>query len=264
MARRRAIADVHRAGRRPRVKCRTFPTELELASALARVLVDTIRRLPGVVMGLPTGRTPLALYAELIRITRDEDVDWSDVKTFNLDEFVSLGARDPGSYHTFMQERLFAHVNLRPEHIGFLNGRADDLDAECERYERAIRAAGGIDVLVLGIGANGHIGFNEPAEELIAHTHRVSLVEPTRAANALWFGGNVSRVPREALTMGLSTILAARSIVLIATGEAKEEAVSAMLYGNVTTRVPASFLQLHAQVSVMLDEPAANASQRDH
>jgi glucosamine-6-phosphate deaminase len=241
------------------VKCRKFATETELAAALARMLADTIGRLPGAVIGLPTGRTPLALYAELIRLTRDEQVDWSDVRTFNLDEFVGLGAGDPGSYRTFMQERLFAHVNIRPEHIGFLNGRATDLAIECERFERAVRDAGGMDVLVLGIGANGHIGFNEPADHLSAHTHRVSLVEPTRAANALWFGGDMSRVPREALTMGMATILAARAIVLIATGEAKEEAVTAMLYGNVTTRVPASFLQLHPRVTVMLDETAAAA-----
>lgn len=241
------------------MKCRQFPTETELAAALARMLVDTMAQLPEVVIGLPTGRTPLALYSELIRLTRQEEVDWADVRTFNLDEFVGLGGGDPGSYRTFMQERLFAHVNIRAANIGFLDGRAPDLERECERYERAIVDAGGMDVLVLGIGANGHIGFNEPADGLIAHTHRVSLVEPTRAANALWFGGDVSRVPREALTMGMATILGARAIVLIATGEAKEEAVSAMLYGSVTTRVPASFLQLHPQVSVMLDEPAARA-----
>jgi glucosamine-6-phosphate deaminase len=244
------------------VKCREYPTEAQLAGALGRILVDTIRRMPGAVLGLPTGRTPLALYAELIRLTRDEHVDWSDVCTFNLDEFVGLGAADPASYRTFMQKRLFSHVNVRAENIGFLNGQAPDLSAECERYEHAIQAAGGIDVLVLGIGSNGHIGFNEPAETLQARTHRVTLVERTRAANAQWFDGDLSRVPREALTMGMGTILGARSIVLIATGQTKTEAVSAMLYGGVTTRVPASFLQLHPQVTVMLDSPAAAGSNR--
>ena len=240
------------------MKCRKYSTDAALAAALARMLVDTITRVPNAVLGLPTGRTPLALYEELIRLTREESVDWSDLRTFNLDEFVGLGRGDAGSYRTFMHDRLFRHVNIRPEHVGFLNGRAGDLDAECERYEHAIRSAGGMDVLVLGIGANGHIGFNEPAEALSARTHRVTLVEPTRAANALWFGGDLSRVPHEALTMGMGTILAARAIVLIAIGEAKEEAVRAMLYGSVTTRVPASFLQLHPQVTVMIDELLAD------
>ena len=240
------------------MKCKRYPSEAALAAALARVVVDTIRRLPGAVLGLPTGRTPLGLYAELVRLTAKEKVDWSEVRTFNLDEFVGLGAGDPGSYREFMEERLFRHINIRPEHVGFLDGRAADLSRECQRYEQVIHAAGGIDLLVLGIGANGHIGFNEPAEALAARTHRVALDEPTRAANALWFGGDVSQVPQEALTMGMATILGARSIVLIATGETKSEAVSAMLYGGVTTRVPASFLQLHLQVSVMLDDLLAD------
>ena len=240
------------------MKCKRYPSEAALAAALARVVVDTIRRLPGAVLGLPTGRTPLGLYAELVRLTAKEKVNWSEVRTFNLDEFVGLGAGDPGSYREFMEERLFRHINIRPEHVGFLDGRAADLSRECQRYEQAIHAAGGIDLLVLGIGTNGHIGFNEPAEALAARTHRVALDEPTRAANALWFGGDVSQVPREALTMGMATILGARSIVLIATGETKNEAVSAMLYGGVTTRVPASFLQLHLQVSVMLDDLLAD------
>lgn len=223
------------------------------------MVVDTVRRLPSAVLGLPTGRTPLGLYAELVRLTGEEKVDWSEVRTFNLDEFVGMGGADVGSYRAFMEERLFRHINIRPEHIGFLDGRAADLERECARYEQAIGAAGGIDLLVLGIGSNGHVGFNEPAESLAARTHRVTLDEPTRAANALWFGGDLSRVPREALTMGMAAILAARSIVLMATGETKSEAVSAMLYGGVTTRVPASFLQLHPQVSVMLDDPLAES-----
>jgi glucosamine-6-phosphate deaminase len=240
------------------VKCQAYPTEAELATALARLLVDTIRRQPSVVFGLPTGRTPIAMYNELVRLTIEEGVDWFDVRTFNLDEFVGLGRGDRGSYRSFMDQRLFNHVNLRQENIGFLDGRAADVAAECERYERAIAAAGGVDVMVLGIGNNGHIGFNEPADTLIARTHRVTLDEPTRAANTLWFEGDLNRVPREALTMGMGTILRARSIVLIATGETKADVVSAMLYGGVTTSVPASFLQLHPQVTVMLDRSLAD------
>jgi len=240
------------------VKCESFPTEAALAAALGRRVIDAVQRQPRVVLGLPTGRTPLALYEELIRISRDEHVDWSQVRTFNLDEFVGLGRGDRGSYRTFMEERLFKPLNIPPANIEFLDGRAPDLDAECDRYEQAVTAVGGIDLMILGIGVNGHIGFNEPADALAARTHRVTLDEPTRAANALWFDGELQRVPREALTMGMGTILQSRAIVLIATGDAKGEAVTALLRGGVTTRFPASFLQLHAQVQVMLDDLLAD------
>jgi glucosamine-6-phosphate deaminase len=234
-----------------------FDNEAALARSLARRVADAIVGNPRLVLGLPTGRTPVTMYAELVRLTRDERIDWAQVRTFNLDEFVGLGDSQPGSYRAFMQARLFAHVNIPEEHIGFLDGRAPDPDAECDRYEHAIAAAGGIDLVILGIGANGHIGFNEPADILAARTHRVTLDDPTRAGNALWFGGDVEAVPREALTMGMGTILGARQIVLIATGEAKADAVCAMLEGGITTRLPASFLQLHPDVTVMLDAHAA-------
>ena len=240
------------------MKCQAYPTDAALAESLARLLVDTIRRLPEAVLGLPTGRTPLATYSELVRLSADEHVDWSGVRTFNLDEFVGLGPATRGSYRRFMEERLFRHVNMTPANIGFLDGTANDLPRECARYEQAISAVGGIDVMLLGIGSNGHIGFNEPAEMLEARTHRVTLDEPTRAANALWFDGDLAQVPREALTMGMGTILRARAVLLIATGEPKADAVSAMLYGGVTTRVPASFLQLHPQATAMLDQSLAD------
>lgn len=236
---------------------RTFPSESALARAAARLVIDTIGRLPTAVIGLPTGRTPLLAYQEIVRLTRAESIDWSGVRTFNLDEFVGLGPGDRDSYRAFMDERLFRPVGLPPAQVGFLDGTAVDLDAECDRYERAISAAGGIDLLLLGIGANGHIGFNEPGDALSARTHRVVLDAPTRAANAWWFGGEIARVPDEALTMGMATILQSRAIVLMATGAAKAQAVRAMLHGSITTRVPASFLQLHPQVLVMLDDEAA-------
>ena len=240
------------------MKCQAYPTEAAMARALGRVLVDTIQQRPSVVLGLPTGRTPIALYDELVRVTGEEAVDWRDVRTFNLDEFVGLGADDSGSYRRFMDERLFQRVNMRPEHVEFLDGNAPDLAAECDRYEQAIADAGGIDIMILGIGHNGHIGFNEPAETLVARTHRVTLDEPSRAANAVWFGGDLEAVPREALTMGMGTILRSRTIVLIATGEMKADVVRAMMYGGLTTRLPASFLQVHPRVSVMLDESLAD------
>jgi glucosamine-6-phosphate deaminase len=240
------------------VICEAYPSEAALAATLARRLADVVSRRPNLVLGLPTGRTPLALYAELIRLTREAHIDWSAVRTFNLDEFVGLGAGDAGSYHTFMHERLFSGIAVPPSNVGFLDGRAADLDAECDRFEQAIARAGGIDVLILGIGVNGHIGFNEPGDALAARTHVVTLDERTRAANALWFAGELRRVPRQALTMGMATILNARSVVLIATGDAKSDAVTAMIEGGVTTKVPASFLQLHPQVTVMVDDLVAD------
>ena len=237
----------------------TFASEADLGAALGRRVINLIRRHPTLVIGLPTGRTPIALYDELARLTRLENVDWASVRTFNLDEFVGLGAGDAGSYRRFMQTRFFDHVNLRDEHIGFLDGRAPDLEEECARYEQAIADAGGIDLMILGIGSNGHVGFNEPADTLVARTHKATLDLPTRASNALWFDGEIARVPREALTVGMATILGARSLVLIGTGESKAEAVNAVLTGGITTRVPASFLTLHPQVTMMFDEPLAEA-----
>jgi glucosamine-6-phosphate deaminase len=236
------------------VTCEAYPSGESLAAALADRVLDLVGRNPTLVLGLPTGRTPLPFYSELVRLTREQRANWSQIRTFNIDEFVGLGAGDPGSYHTFMRERLFDGLGVSPARVEFLDGRAADLDGECARFEAALARAGGMDLLVLGIGANGHIGFNEPADALIARTHRVTLDDRTRAANALWFGGDASRVPREALTMGMGTILSARSIVLIATGPAKSDVVRKMLEGGVTTRLPASFLQLHPHVTVLLDD----------
>jgi glucosamine-6-phosphate deaminase len=239
------------------VKLEIYRDEEALARTLAASVASAIEEHPDIVLGLPTGRTPLALYGALVALTKRQNLDWSRVRTFNLDEFVGLGDQAVGSYHRFMHDNLFDHVNIRPEHIGFLDGRALNVEMECERYERAIADGGGIDLMILGIGANGHIGFNEPCDVLPARTHRVTLEEPSRAANAMWFGGDISAVPRAALSMGMATILNARELVLMATGEGKLEAVRDMIAGGITTQLPASFLQLHPRVTVMLDEAAA-------
>ena len=161
-----------------------------------------------------------------------------------------------------MQDHLFRGVNLRPERIHFLNGTAANLDAECERYETDIAGAGGIDLQILGIGSNGHIGFNEPGDELHVRTHRVKLLESTRRDNAALFGNDVARVPAEALSMGMGTVLQARRIVLVATGSKKAECIRQTVNGRVTTRVPASLLQLHADVELLLDWEAASKIQQ--
>lgn len=230
-----------------------FTDEDTLAAALAARLITAIHQAPRLVLGLPTGRSPLALYSLLAARSVRERVDWSGVRTFNLDEFVGLGGADAGSYHAFMREALFDHIGIDPGHVNLLDGRANDLDAECARYERAIAGAGGIDIQVLGIGANGHIGFNEPGDSLQAKTHVATLQPGTREANAQLFGNDPDRVPPRALSMGMATILAAREIVLIATGEEKAAAVAGMVRGAITTRLPASFLQLHPRVTVMVD-----------
>jgi glucosamine-6-phosphate deaminase len=236
---------------------RTFETAEETAAALARRVVDAVRAKPAIVLGLPTGRSPVAAYAELGRLCARSDVDFSDATTFNLDEFVGIPATHPGSFRRFMDEHLFRLVNLDPRRIHFLNGAAPDPDAECERYERAIADARGIDLQIVGIGANGHIGFNEPGDELVSLTHRVTLHDVTRRENAALFGGDPAEVPREALSMGMGTILRASCIVLIATGERKARCVERMVRGGLTTRLPASFLQTHRRVELFLDRGAA-------
>jgi glucosamine-6-phosphate deaminase len=234
-----------------------FHDERALARELALRILDAIARTPSLVLGLPTGRTPRPLYAALREASPAAGADWSSVRTFNLDEFVGVDAADAGSYRTYMERELFAAVRVNPTHVGFLDGCAPDLDQECERYERAIIEAGGIDLMILGIGTNGHIGFNEPAAGLHARTHRARLQPGTRASNAAWFGGDVTRVPEEALSMGMATILRARSVVLMATGPKKAAAVEAMVRGPITTMLPASFLQLHPDVTVMVDREAS-------
>ena len=232
-----------------------FDDEEALASALAARVLECIAANPKVVLGLPTGRTPLAFYRELCERDRG---DWSGVRTFNLDEFVGLDEQHPGSYHAYMRRELFDHVSIDPANIHIPNGRAEDLKAECRRYDAAIAIAGGIDLQILGIGTNGHIGFNEPADGLCAHTHIADLEQKSRESNAQLFGGNWQAVPERAISMGMATILGARNVVLMATGAKKAGAVYEFVEGLITPRLPASFLQVHPRVTVMLDREAAS------
>lgn len=224
-----------------------------VADAAAAAVAHTLSAVDHPVIGLPTGRTPQALYARL----RTAGLDWTGARTFNLDEFLGLGPAAAGSFRRFMDEQLFQAIDLPAEHIGFLRGDAADAAAECARYDRAIAAAGGLDLLILGIGTNGHIAFNEPGPHLWGPTHVERLLPDTRAANAADFDGDVTRVPACALTMGMSAILQARRIVVLATGSAKAGVVAAMRDGPLTTALPASWLQLHGAVDVLLDPAAA-------
>lgn len=225
----------------------------ELAATRIAELLTTH---PAAVLGLPTGRTPIAMYAELVARHR-AGLDFSSVTTFNLDEFVGIGPDHPGSYHAYMHEHLFSKVNLPRAKTHLLDGMAADPDLECDRYEVAIADAGGLDLQVLGIGANGHIGFNEPASGLTARTHRVTLLQPSREGNAVFFDNDIDQVPTEALSMGMGTILKARRLLLLATGAGKKDAIEAAIRGPVTTRMPASFLQLHPAVEILCDPEAA-------
>jgi glucosamine-6-phosphate deaminase len=239
------------------VRIRVFPTPDSAARALAADVAAAVRAQPALVLALPTGRTPIAFYRYLTAIHRERRVDFSPVTTFNLDEFVGLAPSDPRSYRAYMQRHLFDHVNLSPRRIHFLNGIASDVEAECRRYERAIARAGGVDLMLLGLGRNGHVGFNEPARFLMARTHLTRLAAATRQANRAVFGSRVADVPRSALSVGIGTILGARRIVLMATGAGKSRCVERMVNGPVTPELPASFLQLHAAVDLWLDGAAA-------
>jgi glucosamine-6-phosphate deaminase len=239
------------------LKVTIFKDERILAKTKAGQIAAALSAQPDIVLGLPTGRTPIRLYHELGTLHAGGQADFSSATTFNLDEFLGIPPHHPASYRTFMEQHLFSRVNLAPESINVLNGAAPGPDAECQRYERAIEDAGGIDLQLLGIGTNGHIGFNEPARELVGPTHRVTLTASTRRSNAALFGGDPKDVPVEALSMGMATILKARRIVLIATGKSKARCVDLMVNGPITTKLPASFLQLHRDVELMLDEDAA-------
>jgi glucosamine-6-phosphate deaminase len=237
---------------------RVLRDEDAVARVVASRVIKTLAAQPATVLGLPTGRTPVRLYTRLREAFAAGRIDFSKATSFNLDEFVGLPAAHPASYRSFMQQHLFGAVNLPARRINFLDGMAPDLETECARYEAAIRKAGGIDIQILGIGGNGHIGFNEPAAGLTADSHHARLLPGTRKSNADLFDGRVRDVPREALSMGVGTILRCRAIVLMATGASKADAIRATLRGAVTTRVPASLLQLHGDVEVVLDEAAAS------
>ena len=239
------------------MKVTVFENERGLARTLAVHIAAALGQNPSLVLALPTGRTPIRLYHELGMLHRSGQADFSHATTFNLDEFLGVAPDHPGSFRSFMQEHLFSRVNLHPGRINFLDGTAADAAAECRRYERAIETAGGIDLQLLGIGTNGHIGFNEPTRELIGPTHPVTLKESTRRSNAVLFGGDLNQVPREALSMGVGTILKAKRIVLIATGKSKARCVDCVRSGPITTRLPASLLQVHRDVELMIDAAAA-------
>lgn len=218
-----------------------------LSQRAASILLEAIRRDPRTVLGLPTGRTPVGMYDRVVRECSREYHCFSDVSTFNLDEYAGIPRDHPGSYFTFMKQHLFDHVDLRPANMHIPSGMHPDPEA----YEREIAAAGGLDLTFLGLGSNGHIAFNEPGTPFDTHTRIVALTESTRAANASFFADG--KVPTHAITMGIGTILGSREIVLLASGANKRDAFAKLRSGEVTTAFPASALWQHPNVHVLAD-----------
>jgi glucosamine-6-phosphate deaminase len=232
------------------------PDYRTLSQEAAALTARAIRANPNIVLGLPTGNTPLGMYEELVRRHREEGLDFSQVTTFNLDEYLGLAADHPQSYHEYMRATFLDHVNIRPGKSDIPAGsHGADTDAECARYEEAMQNAGGIDLLIVGIGTNGHIAFNEPGSAIDSRTRVVSLA-PETIANAKKHFAKESEIPERAITVGIGTILAARRILLLASGQSKAEAVERALRQPATAAVPASALQLHSDVIVILDEAA--------
>jgi len=233
------------------------PSAEAVAKIAARMLARQLLENPASVLGLATGSTPLLLYRELIAMR----LDWSRVTTFNLDEYVGLPRTHAQSYHSFMWKNLFRHINIARENIHIPDGMAEDIPKCCADYERRIRDAGGIDLQVLGIGTDGHIGFNEPTSSLASRTRIKTLAERTRRDNARFFGSE-DAVPRHVITMGIGTIMEARLNLLLAFGENKARAIAEAVEGPVSSAHPASMLQMHPVVKVCLDEAAASRLQR--
>jgi glucosamine-6-phosphate deaminase len=232
------------------------PTDEAAAALVARIVAHDLRVNPHLVLGLATGKTMERVYRHLVRSHKDQSLDFSLCRTFNLDEYVGLFPSDPNSYRHYMDQHLFRQVNIDPRNTHLPNGLATNLDEECRRYEALIQRFGGIDLQLLGIGRAGHIGFNEPLSALRSRTRVKALTPTTIQQNAPFFGGEAN-VPRRAITMGVGTIIEARRCVLLATGDTKAEVIAQAVEGPITSMVTASALQLHARCTVVVDEAAA-------
>ena len=238
------------------MKIITLENAAQIGEQLGRYYVDFVKAHPSCVLGLATGATPLPTYAAIVKAFQAGEVSFADVTTFNLDEYCDLPKENKNSYYTFMWQNLFQYLDIKEENVNFLDGNAADYDAESRRYAEAIRAAGGIDLQFLGIGRNGHIAFNEPADAFTDEAFRVALTQSTIDANSIYFDD--APMPHYAMTMGIGSIMRSKQIVLVATGESKAQAVKGMIEGEVTPRLPASVLQQHADVTVYLDKAAAS------
>ena len=239
------------------MKVHVYKGTKQIGKAAASLFAAKIIENPNCILGMATGSTPLSTYESLVESYNQGILDFSSVRTFNLDEYVGIGRSHEQSYYRFMFDNLFSKVNINPENVQVPNPVSDNLNDDCISYDAAIDAAGGIDLQILGIGNNGHIAFNEPCETFPFGTHIVELTESTIEANKRFFD-SIDDVPKNAISMGIGSIMKAREIILIATGKSKAEAVRAMIKGNVDPMCPASVLQFHPSVTVFLDEEAAS------
>lgn len=237
----------------------------QLSQEASRIVAGAVRGKPNATLGLATGSTTVGIYKELVRLHQEQGLDFSRVVTFNLDEYLGIAPEHPQSFHRFMRENFFAHVNVARKNIHIPDGTiGGDYEEYCAAYERAIRETGGIDLQILGIGRNGHIGFNEPTSSFGSRTRLKVLTNETLEDNRKFFGAG-EEVPQCAITMGIGTILEARKILLLATGEAKAETVAEAIEGPITASVTASCLQLHPDATFVIDEAAgARLKQRDY
>jgi glucosamine-6-phosphate deaminase len=229
-----------------------------LSKRAAHIVANSIQSKPDAVLGLATGNTPLGLYRELARLHREEGLDFSRITTFSLDEYLGLPASHPQSYHQYIQKHFVKHVNIHPENVHIPDGSIrKEFEEYCRQYEESIRCAGGIDLQILGIGKTGHIGFNEPTSSLASRTRIKTLAPPTLQENQKLFGPN-EKVPPCAITMGIGTILEARRILLLASGDSKANSVAQAIEGPISSTITASALQMHPDVTVLVDEEAAS------
>jgi len=234
-----------------------FETAQEAAVAGAQIIADVMKAQEKTVLGLATGSTPVAMYKDLIRRNAAGELDFSNVYTYNLDEYVGLDGTHDQSYRYFMNDNLFNHINIKKENTHVPCGTGADHAADAKAYDEAIEAEGGIDVQVLGIGNNGHIGFNEPGSVFYKGTHVVDLTDSTIDANKRFFACRED-VPKQAITLGMGGIMGAKKVILLAFGKGKAEAIRATVNGEIDPMVPASILQLHADVTLLLDKEAAS------
>lgn len=227
----------------------------DLSRKAANIISAQVIMKPNAVLGLATGSTPIGAYRQLIEWYNKGDVDFFQISSVNLDEYKGLSGEHDQSYRYFMNHNFFDHINIKKENTNVPNGLAPDAEAECRRYNHVIKSLGGIDLQLLGIGGNGHIGFNEPGAAFEKETHLVTLTEQTRESNARFFAG-LDEVPTHAFTMGIKSIMSAKKILLLATGENKTKALYDSFFGPVTPGVPASILQLHNDCTIIADEEA--------
>ncbi|MCK9478283.1 MAG: glucosamine-6-phosphate deaminase [Firmicutes bacterium] len=234
------------------IKCNNYD---EMSAQAAKIIAAQLMKKPNCVLGLPTGSTPLGVYGILVQMNKNDKIDFTKVKTFNLDEYYPISKKNTQSYHFFMHDNFFNHINIDEQNVNILNGEAENPQIECELYEEKIKNSGGIDLQLLGIGQNGHIGFNEPGKALKSKTHLIELTQNTINANSRFFE-KTEDVPKKSLTMGIGTIMKAKEIVIIASGREKANAVYELLSGEITTANPSTILNAHNNVTLIADAAA--------